>query len=225
LTTGGDRAASGITDLNPQHSGSDHADSMSEVTQLLEAITRGEAQASDQLLPLVYDELRRLAAGYLEQEKAGQTLQATALVHEAFIRLVGRDVDAKWQGRSHFLATAALAMRRILVDNARRKRRDKHGGGLQRVDLIDQPDPHLEKAEKLLALDEALTRLAAADARAAELVQLHTFGGLSVEEAGKQLGLSRSVAYQEWAFARAWLRHELGDSDTKKSGRSPKNGA
>jgi RNA polymerase sigma factor (TIGR02999 family) len=199
-------------------------DSMSEVTQLLDAITRGEAEASDQLLPLVYDELRRLAASYLNQEKTGQTLQATALVHEAFLRLVGNDLDAKWQGRSHFLAAAALAMRRILVDNARRKKRDKRGGGLQRVDLIDQPDPRLDRADKMLALDEALTRLAAADARAAELVQLHTFGGLSVEEAGAQLGMARSVAYQEWAFARAWLRHELRDFE-KKSGQIEKNGA
>src|SRR6476646_3483535 len=133
---------------------------MNEVTQLLEAVSRGEGQAAEQLLPLVYEELRRLAAGYLQDERPGQTLQATALVHEAFIRLVGNDVDAKWQGRSHFLAAAALAMRRILVDNARRKKRDKHGGAYQRVDLLDQPDPRLEKAERLLALDEALTRLA-----------------------------------------------------------------
>src|SRR6516225_3853812 len=187
---------------------------MNEVTQLLDAVRRGEAQAAEQLLPLVYEELRRLAAGYLDQEKPGQTLQPTALVHEAFIRLVGSDMDAQWNGRAHFLATAALAMRRILIDNARRKRRDKRGGDQKRVELGDHADPHQQEADRLLALDEVLTRLAAALPRAAELVQLHTFGGVSVEEAGKQLGLSRTIAYEEWAFARAWLRHEMGGMPT-----------
>jgi RNA polymerase sigma factor (TIGR02999 family) len=185
---------------------------MSEVTQLLDAVTRGETQAADQLLPLVYEELRRLAAGYLDHEKPGHTLQPTALVHEAFIRLVGKDADGQWQGRSHFVATAALAMRRILIDGARRKQRDKRGGDRDRVELIDHADPAQQEADRLLALDEVLTRLAEADANAAELVQLHTFGGLSVEEAGKHLGLSRSAAYREWAFARAWLRHQLGEN-------------
>jgi RNA polymerase sigma factor (TIGR02999 family) len=188
---------------------------MNDITDVLKAIDRGEAHAAEKLMPLVYEELRRLAAGYLDQENPGQTLQPTALVHEAFIRLVGGNVDAKWQGRSHFLATAALAMRRILVDNARRKSRDKRGGGWQRVELADQPGPHAEEADKLLALDEALTRLGLSDPRAAELVQLHTFGGLSIEDAGKHLGLSRTIAYQDWAFARAWLRHELDDVDDK----------
>jgi RNA polymerase sigma factor (TIGR02999 family) len=186
---------------------------MSEVSQILDAITRGEPDAADRLMPLVYDELRRLAARLLDQERPGQTLQATALVHDAFIRLVGPDVDAKWQGRSHFAAAAALAMRRILVDNARRKRRAKRGGDRERVELADIADPRQAEAERLLALDEALTRLAAEDAQAAEIVQLHTFGGLSVEEAGTQLGLSRAAAYRQWAFARAWLRSELGESD------------
>jgi RNA polymerase sigma factor (TIGR02999 family) len=179
---------------------------MNEVTQLLDAVSRGEANAAERLLPLVYEELRRLASGYLDQEKPGQTLQPTALVHEAYLRLVGGDADAHWQGRSHFLATAALAMRHILIDSARRKQRDKRGGDLQRVELTDRADPRQAEAERVLALDEALTRLAAADATAAGLVQLHTFGGLSVEQAGKHLGLSRAAAYRQWAFARAWLR-------------------
>jgi RNA polymerase sigma factor (TIGR02999 family) len=198
---------------------------MSDISEVLKALDRGEANAVEQLMPLVYEELRRLAADYLGNEKAGQTLQPTALVHEAFIRLVGKNVDARWQGRVHFFATAALAMRRILVDIARRKKRDKRGGDWQRVELTDPPDPRPQRAEKVLALDEALSRLADADPRAAELVQLHTFGGLSVEDAGKHLGLSRTVAYQEWAFARAWLRHELDDPEEKKTGRIPENGA
>ena len=185
---------------------------MNEVTQLLEAVSRGDAHAADQLMPLVYEELRRLAAGYLDQERAGQTLQPTALVHEAYLRLVGGDMDEKWQGRGHFLATAALAMRRILIDNARRKKRDKRGGDRQRVELGEQADPHQAEADRLLALDEALTRLAAADAEAAELVQLHTFGGLSVEDAGKHLDLSRAAAYRQWSFARACLRCELDET-------------
>jgi RNA polymerase sigma factor (TIGR02999 family) len=198
---------------------------MSEVTQLLNALSRGDGEAADQLLPLVYEELRRLAAGYLDQERPGQTLQPTALVHEAFLRLVGNDVDAQWQGRTHFLATAALAMRRILIDNARRKQRAKRGGDGKGVELADCPDPRQQEADRLLALDEALTRLAAADACAAELVQLHTFGGLSVEEAGKHLGLSRTAAYRQWAFARAWLRVELGEEDEKNLGRFSSDGA
>ena len=184
---------------------------MNDVTQLLDAVARGDVQAADQLLPLVYDELRRLAANYFDQENPGQTLQPTALVHEAFIRLVGVNDDAKWQGRTHFLATASLAMRHILIDNARRKRRDKRGGDHKRVELGEHADPRAEEADGLLALDEVLTRLAGQDPIAAELVQLHTFGGLSIEEAGGHLGLSRAAAYRQWAFARAWLRTELGD--------------
>jgi RNA polymerase sigma factor (TIGR02999 family) len=189
---------------------------MNEVTQLLDAVARGEEAAAERLLPLVYEELRRLAAHYLDREKPGQTLQPTALVHEAYLRLVaGQQPEGEppWQGRTHFLATAALAMRRILIDNARRKRRDKRGGDRQRVELADRADPHQEEAERLLALDENLTRLAQADPQAAELVQMHTFGGLSVEEAGQHLGLSRASAYRLWAFARAWLRTELADAD------------
>jgi RNA polymerase sigma factor (TIGR02999 family) len=182
---------------------------MNDVTQLLDAVARREPAAADRLLPLVYDELRQLAAGYLDRERPGQTLQPTALVHEAYVRLVGTDDAAHWHDRNHFIAAAALAMRRILTDNARRKRRDKHGGGRQRVALTDAAEARHDEADRLLALDEALTRLAATDAVAAELVQLHTFGGLSIEEAGQHLGLSRASAYREWAFARAWLRCEL----------------
>jgi RNA polymerase sigma factor (TIGR02999 family) len=197
---------------------------MNEVTEVLKAVERGEAQAAERLMPLVYEELRRLAAQYLDQEKPGQTLQPTALVHEAFIRLVGGDAGGGWQGRTHFFAAAALAMRHILIDSARRKKRDKRGGDLIRVELIDQPDLRQEEADRLLALDEALTRLAAADPQAAELVQLHVFGGLSIEDAGKHLGLSRRTAYREWSFARAHLRQELGDNE-KKVARIPKDGA
>jgi RNA polymerase sigma factor (TIGR02999 family) len=198
---------------------------MSDVTELLNAVSRGEGQAADQLLPLVYEELRRLAEGYLDRERPGQTLQPTALVHEAFIRLVGNDIDAQWQGRKHFLATAALAMRHVLIDNARRKKRAKRGGGGKRVEMVDGADPRQQEADRLLALDEALTRLATPDAQAAELVQLHTFGGLSIEDAGKHLGLSRTVAYRQWAFARAWLRVALGEDDEKKAGRISSDGA
>lgn len=197
---------------------------MHDITEVLEAIDRGDGQAAERLMPLVYEELRRLAAEYLGQEKPGQTLQPTALVHEAFIRLVGGADNANWQGRTHFFATAALAMRHILIDSARRKKRDKRGGDLVRVDLIDQPDLHQAEADRLLALDDALTRLATEDSQAAELVQLHVFGGLSVEDAGKHLGLSRRTAYREWAFARALLRRELGD-DEKKPAQTPKNSA
>jgi RNA polymerase sigma factor (TIGR02999 family) len=201
---------------------------MNEVTQLLNAVTRGDATAAERLFPVVYAELRRLAAEYLDREKPGNTLQPTALVHEAYLRLVANDqaddqnaAGERWQGRSHFLATAALAMRHILIDNARRKQRDRHGGGRRRVELADHADPwpdeaRTDEAERLLALDEALTRLAQADPQAVELVQLHTFGGLSVEEAGGHLGLSRAAAYRVWAFARAWLRSELTESDEKK---------
>ena len=198
---------------------------MNDVTQLLDAVSRGEPQAAEQLLPLVYDELRRLAEIYFEQERPDQTLQPTALVHEAFIRMLGGNDEVRWQGRSHFLATAALAMRRILIDNARRKKREKRGGDMHRVELIDFADPHQGEADRLLALDEALTRLAGAEPQAAELVQLHIFGSLSVEDAGKHLGLSRTASYRQWAFARAWLRFELGENDEKNLGRFSSDGA
>jgi RNA polymerase sigma factor (TIGR02999 family) len=188
---------------------------MNEVTQLLDGMGRGEPQAAEQLLPLVYDELRRLASQRLAQANSGQTLQATALVHEAFLRLAGQDAGPQWQGRRHFFAAAALAMRRILIENARRKNREKHGGNWNRIELADHADPHQQESDQIIALEEALTRLTKADPRAAELVQLHIFAGLSVEEAGIHLGLSRTVAYEEWAFARAWLRKELGEIEGK----------
>jgi RNA polymerase sigma factor (TIGR02999 family) len=189
---------------------------MPDLSQLLDAAAQGDAGAADQVLPLVYDELRHLAAGYLQGEKPGQTLQPTALVHEAYLKLVAGPDRPHFGNRSHFFAAAARAMRRILIDTARRKRREKHGGQRERVPLADLADPDQREAEQLLALDEALTRLAAHDAQAAELVQRHTFGGLSVEEAGAHLGLSRAAAYRQWAFARAWLRTEM-DVDSKKS--------
>lgn len=196
---------------------------MSDLTHILDAAVQGDAGAAAQVFPLVYDELRRLAASYLQGERAGQTLQPTALVHEAYLRLIDSETPnnkhqtpTAWNNRGQFFAAAALAMRRILIDNARRKRRDKRGGEWQRVPLADLADDRERETEELLALDEALTRLATADAQAAEIVQLHTFGGLSVEEAGAQLGLSRAAAYRQWAFARAWLRTEIGE-DSEKS--------
>ncbi len=180
---------------------------MSEVTQILNEVERNGSRA-EQLLPLVYDELRRLAAIQLAQERPGQTLQATALVHEAWLRLVGSQRQG-WDGREHFFRTAAQAMRRILVENARRKRRLKHGGHLQRVELTDFDLPNAMPDEQLLALDAALTRLAQVNPEGAELVQLCFFGGLTQAEAGRQLGFSRPTAERLWAFVRAWLFREI----------------
>jgi RNA polymerase sigma factor (TIGR02999 family) len=181
---------------------------MSDVTRILSAIEQGDAHAAAQLLPLVYEELRRLAAQKLAQEKPGQTLQATALVHEAYLRLVGSEPDAHWNSRGHFFAAAAEAMRRILVDNARRKKRSKHGGDRQRIDLDSRIALDPEPAD-LVALNEALGRLATEDAPAAELVKLHFFAGLAIEKVATVLGLSRASAYRLWAYARAWLRAEV----------------
>jgi len=181
---------------------------MTDVTRILNAIERGDAQATDELLPLVYEELRLLAAQKLSHESPGQTLQATALVHEAYVRLVGGGPQG-WDGRGHFFAAAAEAMRRILVENARRKRSAKHGGHRHRVGLTDA-DPSTEAAdEDLLALDEALQKLAETDATKAELVKLRYFAGLTLEQAAEALGISRSTAYENWAYARAWLRAEI----------------
>jgi RNA polymerase sigma factor (TIGR02999 family) len=182
---------------------------MGEVTRILSAIEQGDLQAASQLLPLVYDELRRLAARKLARETAGQTLDATGLVHEAYLRLVGPADDARWKNRGHFFAAAALAMRHILVENARRKRRDKHGGGRKRVEVDDDVPAPPSGREDLLALDQALTRLAAGDPDAAAVVQLRYFAGLSVEQAAQSLGISRASAYRHWTFARAWLLQEL----------------
>jgi RNA polymerase sigma factor (TIGR02999 family) len=179
---------------------------MSEVTRILSAVERGEPDAAGELLPLIYDELRRLAAELLARETPGQTLQATALVHEAYLRLVGPGEAPPWNGRAHFFGAAALAMRRILVDQARRKQADKRGGRGRRVPL-DAADAGSEPpADELLDIDQALTRLAAEDDRAARLIQLRYFGGLSVEEAAEVVGLSRSAAYEHWSYARARLR-------------------
>ena len=181
---------------------------MSEVTRILTAIEQGDPHAAELLLPLVYDELRTLAAAKLAQEKPGQTLQATALVHEAYLRLVDVEQAHQWNGRAHFFAAAAEAMRRILIENARRKDRGKHGGG-RRVDL-DALELAVElPVDNLLALDEALTTLAERDAQTAQLVKLHCFAGLSIEQAAEVLALSARTAYRDWAFARAWLYRAL----------------
>src|SRR5262245_35865874 len=171
---------------------------MTDVTRILLDIEQGNPKAAEQLLPLVYDELRKLAAQKLAQEKPGQTLQATALVHEAYLRLVGANQAVRWDSRGHFFAAAAEAMRRVLVESARRKRRAKHGGGLGRVDLDGADLAGRMPPEDLLALDEALTRLAAVDPLKARLVQLRFFGGLSLEEAAAALGISAATAKRYW---------------------------
>ena len=185
-----------------------------EVTRILDALGRGEEQAARDLLPLVYDELRRLAARRLARESPGQTLQATALVHEAYLRIVGPDTGQPWDGRGHFFAAAAEAMRRILVENARRKRRLKHGGGRSRepldLDHVAAQEPDKDP-DDLLALDEALGKLADVDARAAELVKLRYFAGLTIPQAAEVLGVSPRTADLSWAYARAWLKTELQD--------------
>jgi RNA polymerase sigma factor (TIGR02999 family) len=182
---------------------------MSEVTRILSAIEHGDAHAAEQLLPLVYDELRRLAAQKLAQEKPGQTLQATALVHEAYLRLVDTDKAQPWNSRGHFFAAAAEAMRRILVERARHNGRIRHGGGLRRVDLLDAEAAAPSDDEQVLLLDEALTRLAAARPQAAELVKLRFFAGLTLEEIAPLLALSPRTCRRLWAFARAWLRRDM----------------
>lgn len=195
---------------------------MTYVTQILNAIDHGDPQAAEQLLPLVYDELRQLAARKLAHEKPGQTLNATALVHEAYVRLVaGADEAAapgkpRWQNCGHFLAAAAEAMRRILIENARRKKRSRHGGGRQRVPLVDVPAAG-HALDDLLAIDEALTLLAAEDALVAQLVKLRFYAGRSVEEAAKALGISRSQAYRQWTYACAWLRSAVGENKSSAS--------
>jgi RNA polymerase sigma factor (TIGR02999 family) len=188
-------------------------DLMSEVSRILKAIEQGDPHAAGQLLPLVYEELRRLAAAKLAHEKPGQTLQPTALVHEAYLRLVGAGGEPIWDDRRHFFAAAAEAMRRILVENARSKKRLKRGGGLQRVDLQQVEAPTADRPDDLLALEEAVGLLAQEDPQKAELVKLRFFAGLSVEEAARCLGVSRATADRYWAYARAWLydRTQSGD--------------
>ena len=186
---------------------------MNQVTQILSSLQQGDARAAEQLLPLVYAELRRLAAQRLAQEKPGQTLQATALVHEAYLRLVDVDQPQQWDGRGHFFAAAAEAMRRLLIDNARRKSRIKHGGNLKRIDLeeVAQVAGTESDADDLLELDAALERLAHEDAPAAELVKLRYFAGLTIPDAAEAMGISTRKADFLWSFARAWLRCELAD--------------
>ncbi len=186
---------------------------MNEVTRILSAIERGDPRAAEQLLPLVYDELRRLAAQRLAQEKPGQTLQATALVHEAYLRLLDPERGQDWNSRGHFFGAAAEAMRRILVDNARRKRRPKHGGDRKRMPLDAVALPVEDRFHDLLALDEALTRFAGKEPLKAEVVKLRYFAGLSVEEAAACLGISPITAKRHWAVARAWLYDALSDGE------------
>jgi RNA polymerase sigma factor (TIGR02999 family) len=185
---------------------------MNDVTRILSAIEQGDPSAAEQLLPLLYQELRRLAAQKLAQEKPGQTLQATALVHEAYLRLVGGE-DRHWNGRGHFFAAAAEAMRRILVERARRRKRLKRGGGLHRVDLDGPELSYQSSGEDVLAIDDALEKLAADNPDAANLVRLRYFAGLSVEEAARASGIPRSTAYAHWAYARACLRCLLGGDE------------
>jgi RNA polymerase sigma factor (TIGR02999 family) len=182
---------------------------MSQFTQTLEAVDQGHRHAAGELLSMVYGELRRIAAHQLAREKPGHTLQPTALVHEAWLRLGGSDDSSQWAGRTHFLGAAAQAMRRILVESARRKQRLKHGGHLERVDVDEVEVPLPLPDDELLALDEALERLAIVDTRAAEMVKLCFFVGLTQEQAARELGLSVATAERIWAFARAWLFREM----------------
>ena len=183
---------------------------MSDVTRLLDAAAAGDPTAAADLLPLVYDELRKLAAARMAEERAGHTLQPTALVHEAYLRLVGGEQSNDWDGRGHFFAAAAEAMRRILVDAARRKGTRRHGGAAARRDLLEGDLAAAPADDDLLDLDDALSALAAVDPQAAELVQLRVFAGATVEEAARVLGVSPRTAKRAWAYARAWLGRRLG---------------
>ena len=188
---------------------------MEHITRILNAINAGDPRAASELLPAVYDELRRLAAQRLAAERAGQTLQATALVHEAYLRIAG-DNEPRWKGRAHFFSAAAEAMRRILIDAARRKKTEKHGGDVKRLELDEavlQLAGKVGGPDELLALDEALVKLAREDPAKAELVKLRFFAGLDVEEAAAALGISRATAARYWEYSRAWLRHEMGAAE------------
>ena len=186
---------------------------MAEITRILEAIDEGDAHAAEELLPLVYEELRKLAAHKMAEEKPGQTLQATALVHEAYIRLVDVEKAQRWDSRGHFFAAAAEAMRRILVDRARHKNTLHAGGDLERIDL-DQVEPEAaNQSLDLLALNDALARLEQCDPRRADLVKLRFFAGLSISAAAEALGISRSTAIADWAYAKGWLRVEISGQD------------
>lgn len=184
---------------------------MNEVTRILSAVEGGDPEAAEQLLPLVYDELRRLASQRMTQEKPGQTLQATALVHEAYLRLVGDQGGGRWESRGHFFAAAAEAMRRILVERARKRRTQRRGGGavgqmLREEDRVEDP-----VSDDVLDLDEALTKLASVDGQAADVVKLRVFAGMTIEETAGALGVSTRTADRAWAYARAWLSRELGE--------------
>jgi RNA polymerase sigma factor (TIGR02999 family) len=187
---------------------------MSDVSRILSAIGQGDSSAASQLLPLVYDELHRLAAQRLAHEKPGQTLQATALVHEAYLRLVGQEEEQSWNSRGHFFAAAGEAMRRILVENARRKQRLRHGGARRRVNLDDVEIPAEGASDDLLALDEALEQLTAEEPTAAALVKLRYFAGLTIQETASALDLSVRTANRHWAFARAWLYRRIHGDDS-----------
>lgn len=182
---------------------------MSDVTQILDAASNGDPHAAAELLPLVYEELRKLAAAKMANETPGQTLQPTALVHEAWLRLIGPDGQAQFKSRAHFFGAAAEAMRRILIDRARRKSAVRHGGDQQRVEFLELEIAADSQADELLALDEAIAKLAAQDHAKAELVKLRFFVGLTLEEASEVLGISLATAKRQWTFARAWLHAEI----------------
>lgn len=187
---------------------------MSQVTQILDAIEQGSPAAAEQLLPLVYDELRKLASNKLALEKVGQTLQATALVHEAYLRLVDVEKAQHWNSRGHFFAAAAEAIRRILIENARKKMRVKHGGDLNRVDIELIELPTKMSSDELIALDAALQHLQQEDPVKAQLVTLRYFGGMTIEEASDVLGISRVTAHRYWQFARAWLHQQIAQQQS-----------
>jgi RNA polymerase sigma factor (TIGR02999 family) len=189
---------------------------VSDVTRILNAIEQGDAKAADELLPLVYEELRRLAAQKMSHEQPGQTLEATALVHEAYIRLVGAEAQ-NWSGRTHFFAAAAEAMRRILIENARRKQRYKHGADYHRVDLNGSAITSEGPSTDLIALDEALTKFSEAEPAVAELVKMRYFAGLTLEQSAAILGVSRRTADRYWAYARAWLYQEITKAEKPRS--------
>jgi RNA polymerase sigma factor (TIGR02999 family) len=190
---------------------------MRDVTQILNAMAEGDPQAADRLLPLVYDELRRLAADRLKREAPGQTLQASDLVHEAYLRLVGAGEQPDWDGRGHFFAAAAESMRRILVERARRKKRIKHGGGRNRIDWEAAASIAGEASEDIVALDDALSKLAAEDPAKAELVKLRFFAGLTMSEIALVMGISLATAERYWTYARTWLYAELKDGSTSSA--------
>jgi RNA polymerase sigma factor (TIGR02999 family) len=194
---------------------------MSDVTRILSAIEQGDQQAAEQLLPLVYDELRKLAADKMAQERPGQTLQATALVHEAYLRLVDREQVQRWDSRGHFFVAAAEAMRRILVEKARHKGRRKRGGDHKRVDLADLEIQTQGPTDDVLALDEALTQLAQKHSQKAELVKLRYFARLTVDEAAQALGISATTAERYWTYARAWLFRQLAQDGEAEPGAGP----